>query len=161
MNLLYLHGLNSKLHHDRKEILELYPFKIIAPSIDYENRPNLLPELIDEFKEIDAVIGSSAGGLAGYYFAHLKNIPALLFNPALPFRDKIKGLPPISLQNNFLQVVLGAQDKEVNPTITLDIINKESNQNTPLEIHLIQNMGHPLPIEIFKQEVAFFWNKIR
>ncbi|MGQ1929283.1 hypothetical protein [Ornithobacterium rhinotracheale] len=39
--LLYLHGLNSCLHDDRREALQSYDVEILAPSIDYEGTSDL------------------------------------------------------------------------------------------------------------------------
>ncbi len=160
MNLLYLHGLNSKLHDDRREVLELYPFNIYAPNIDYPNHPNLLNDLLSEYKDVDLVIGSSAGGLAGYYFSGLIEKPALLFNPALPFRKLIPKLPILPIRQTLLQVVLGAQDQEVDPFESFKIISKENPENCPIKIHWNHKMGHSLPIGVFKEEVKFFCDNI-
>ena len=68
---LYLHGLNSTLHTDRRQVLKSFDLDIYAPQIDYEGNPNALQELLDTY-DVDMVIGSSAGGLGGYYFSGVK-----------------------------------------------------------------------------------------
>lgn len=82
--LLYLHGLNSCLHDDRREALQSYDVEILAPSIDYEGTPDLLNIFVEKYKSVDLIVGSSAGGLLGYYLSGILQIPAILFNPALP-----------------------------------------------------------------------------
>ena len=157
--ILYLHGLNSTLHQDRREVLEKLNVQIFAPQLDYEKNPNVLDELISEFN-VEAVIGSSAGGLAAYYFSGLKRIPALLFNPALPFRHYIQQIPDLPSRDKFLQVVLGARDTDVPAHKTFEFLTEEFDKNVPLEIHWINQMEHRLPIYIFENEVNYFWNMI-
>ena len=68
MKILYLHGLDSFLQEDRREVLLEYA-QIEAPVLDYLNAPNLFQQLINEYKDVNAIIGSSAGGLIAYYLA--------------------------------------------------------------------------------------------
>lgn len=156
---LYLHGLNSMLHQDRREVLQSFGLEIFAPSCDYERNPHLLNDLIEEFHP-DAVIGSSAGGLAGFYFSGLKEIPALLFNPALPFRNYIPQIPELPQRTKFLQIVIGARDTDVPSMHTFDFLRMEFDKTVPMEIHWINNMEHRIPLSIFQKEVAYFLQQI-
>ena len=157
--ILYLHGLNSTLHEDRREVLQQYDIEIFAPDCDYERNPNLLQELLNTFT-VDVLIGSSAGGLGGYYFSGLKKIPALLFNPALPYRHYMPSIPDLPLRETYLQLVIGARDVDVPANKTFLFLQEEFDARVPLEIHWINQMAHRLPLEIFAQEVAFFFSKI-
>ena len=49
-----------------------------------------------EFKNqsINAIIGSSMGGFAGYYLAKSLGVRAMLYNPALPYRTSIEQFVP-------------------------------------------------------------------
>ena len=80
--ILYLHGLDSHLHADREEVLARYG-GIFAPVFDYKNNPELFTHLCEEYQSIDVIIGSSAGGLIGYFLAQKLQKPCALFNPAL------------------------------------------------------------------------------
>lgn len=157
---LYLHGLNSTLHQDRRNALESFELEIFAPQLDYEGNPNVLDELIETFN-VDCVVGSSAGGLGGYYFSGIKNIPALLFNPALPFRNYMRDIPILPPRESFLQVVIGARDIDVPANKTFDFLTQEFDKNVPMEIHWFNHMEHRIPIQIFEQELRFFIHKIQ
>lgn len=156
---LYLHGLNSKLYDDRREVMQKFDLEIFAPQIDYEGNPNALTELLEEY-EVDMVIGSSAGGLGGYYFSGLKQIPALLFNPALPFRHYMPNIPQMPPREAFLQVVIGAKDTEVSPTETFNFLTKNESPTTPLEIHWINTLAHRFSIDIFEKELKCFLENV-
>lgn len=158
--LLYLHGLNSTLHTDRRQALEKYNVEIFAPQIDYENEPTALGRLLREYKDIDMIVGSSAGGLAGYYLSNLLDVPALLFNPALPFRDYLPQIPDFPHRSSLLQVVIGARDDVVNPQKSLEILQSEKKIQGTLEVHWISSMEHSLPIGIFEKEFASFFKEI-
>lgn len=156
---LYLHGLNSSLHQDRREVLEKYGLEIFAPQVDYEGNPNALQELLDSY-EVDLVVGSSAGGLGGYYFSGVKQLPALLFNPALPFRHYMKYIPDLPRRTKFLQIVLGARDEDVPPQKSFDFLTREFDKEVPMEIHWQNRLEHRIPIDVFEQELIYFLNKI-
>ncbi|MCK0204485.1 YqiA/YcfP family alpha/beta fold hydrolase [Ornithobacterium rhinotracheale] len=158
--LLYLHGLNSCLHDDRREALQSYDVEILAPSIDYEGTPDLLNIFVEKYKSVDLIVGSSAGGLLGYYLSGILQIPAILFNPALPFAKNYIDLPKLAPREKFLQVVIGAQDKVVPPLESFKILNSDDLKNAPMEIHWRNRMEHSLPIDIFTEEIAYFFNKI-
>src|SRR5690625_3209517 len=66
MNILYLHGLESKLSAEKREILKPYG-NIFAPDLDYHKNPNSIESIIKDHETtpIDVVIGSSMGGFAG------------------------------------------------------------------------------------------------
>ncbi|MDO5655790.1 MAG: YqiA/YcfP family alpha/beta fold hydrolase [Flavobacteriaceae bacterium] len=157
---LYLHGLNSQLHSNRREVMQAMGLNVFAPHCDYTSNQNLLSQLLDEY-DVDMVIGSSAGGLAGYYFSGLKKIPALLFNPALPFRHYIPHIPELPQRNSFLQIVIGARDLDVSPEKTFEFLKNEFNEDVPLEIHWINNLAHRFNIQIFESELRYFLHQIQ
>ena len=156
---LFLHGLNSQLHLDRREVMEFFDLEIYAPNCDYEGNPNMLQELIDSY-EVDLVIGSSAGGLGGYYFSGIKKIPALLFNPALPFRHYMQHIPDLPKRTKFLQIVIGARDIDVPAMKTFDFLRNEFDRDVPLEIHWINQLEHRFPIDVFRKELKYFLDQI-
>lgn len=90
MNILFLHGLESKLSDEKRAILETYG-TVIAPDLDYKSNPDAIQNLYDEFKNqnINSIIGSSMGGFAGFHLANSLGIFALLYNPALPYRNSV------------------------------------------------------------------------
>ncbi|MXV38939.1 alpha/beta hydrolase [Flavobacteriaceae bacterium Ap0902] len=157
---LYLHGLNSQLHDDRREVLKKCNLEIKAPLMDYENNPDALFDLIETF-DSDLIIGSSAGGLIGYYISGLKQVPALLFNPALPHRDYIKGIKNLPKRKVLLHVTLGSKDEVVNPRATKNYLIHNEGIQSVLKIHWIENLEHRIPIDIFESEVKSFLKSLK
>lgn len=64
MNILYLHGLESKLSVQKRAILEVYG-TVIAPDIDYNSNPNVIQNLYEEYHNQDINAISSMGGGCG------------------------------------------------------------------------------------------------
>ena len=72
MNILYLHGLDSKLSPEKRQILENYG-KVFAPDLNYYENPNVIQTLLKMYPdvEINTVIGSSIGGFAAFHVANV------------------------------------------------------------------------------------------
>ena len=160
MNILYLHGLDSNLTIGKKGILE--PFgNIFAPDLDYRANPNMIEFLYNEYKSqnINVIIGSSMGGFAGFYLSKLMQIPALLFNPALPYRTSVlQNIPVINDNHNqLLQIVIGNQDDVILAKDNLDFIMKLLPLKNDFRLHLINELGHGIPVNIFESEVNLFF----
>ena len=157
MKILYLHGLDSFLQDDRRNVLSHYG-EIFAPTINYRNAPNLFDELQNQYASADVLIGSSLGGLVVYYLAQKLGKPCLLFNPALTHRHEM----PFNPQPNpdyaaYMQVVIGLQDSVIAPWESLAILREDMNSLPNVPIHLINTMEHSYPIEIFEKEVKHFF----
>ena len=114
MKILYLHGLDSHLQDDRREILQQYG-EVYAPKIDYRATPNLFHLLQEEYSDIQSIIGSSAGGLVAYYLAQSLRKPCLLFNPALIFRTEMPNYVEFNVSYiEYMRIVIGLQDEIIN-----------------------------------------------
>lgn len=162
MNILYLHGLESKLSDEKRKILIRYGC-VSAPAIDYRNDKDSIANLVNEYKDkkIDIVIGSSMGGFAGYHIANALQKPALLFNPALAERSVLQEFPKYTNPNDsFKQLVLGAQDEVVDPATTFQFLSKNLNTSTDYLIHFRQDLAHRIPVLIFEEEVMRFFTNI-
>lgn len=160
MKILYLHGLDSFLQDDRREVLQNFG-DIYAPILNYLNTPNLFEKLLADYKTIDCVIGSSLGGLVAYYLAQKLQIPALLFNPALPFKNQLPFQTDFNKNyTQFMQVVIGIQDEVIDFQKSLSVLTADFSEKQNAEIHLLNTMKHSYPIEIFKTECDFFFKKI-
>jgi hypothetical protein len=160
MKILYLHGLDSTLQDDRRAVLNPYG-EIFAPELDYRSNPQLFSELIAQYAEVDALIGSSAGGLVVYYLAQALLKPCLLLNPALTYKNEM----PATIQPNphyaaYMQVVIGLQDSVISPWDSLAVLREELREHQPVEIHLVNTMAHSYPIGVFEREVRAFFSKI-
>lgn len=134
MNILFLHGLESKLSDPKRAILATYG-TITAPDLDYRSNPNMIQMLYDEYhnQDINAIIGSSMGGFAAYHLANSLGICALLYNPALPYRNAHEQIIPPSLPINnsaFMRIVLGAQDNIIKAKDNLNYLALQSNPTT-------------------------------
>ncbi|MFK8266684.1 YqiA/YcfP family alpha/beta fold hydrolase [Capnocytophaga cynodegmi] len=156
MKILYLHGLDSFLQDDRRAVLQQYA-TIYAPVLDYKGTPNLFEKLQETYHDVDAIIGSSAGGLVTYYLAQALQKPCLLFNPALTFRSEM----PIATRFNrsytqYMQIVIGLQDEVLPSWQILELLRNDISENQNIEIHLINKMSHSYPIDIFRKETEFF-----
>lgn len=158
--ILYLHGLDSHLQTDRAAVLAPYG-EVIAPTFDYKNNPELFGQLCHEYKDISAIIGSSAGGLVGYFLAQKLQKPCLLFNPALNYQHQMPFAPFWDKQyKQYMLLVMGVQDMVIpyKESLPIALANKAPEQQ--IDIHLIQAMEHSFPIEIFSQELKFFFEKL-
>jgi predicted esterase YcpF (UPF0227 family) len=164
MNILFLHGLESKLSDPKRTILESYG-KVIAPDLEYKSNSNVIQNLYDEFydKDINAIIGSSMGGFAAYHLANSLGICALLYNPALPYRSDIEQIIPASLpikNSPYMRFVLGAQDEVIKAKDNLIFLEQNTNPQTDYDITIKRELAHQIPIEIFEQETKAFFEQL-
>lgn len=162
MNILYLHGLKSKLSSEKRKILEQYG-KVFAPNIDYSKDHIQYTETLQQFPKIEfnVIIGSSMGALNSYIISNWIGRPALLFNPPLSkhpwsiMHPKVKFIRGIALK----QMVLGARDEVVNPQETLNYIGSRlGGDEVVIKIH--PQLGHRIPLDVFEAEVKEFFSKI-
>lgn len=164
MNILYLHGLDSKLNSEKRKILEKFG-NVFAPDLDYYNDEKAIDSIQKLFpgEEMNVVIGSSMGGFAGYHVANILNKPALLFNPALQKRSVQQVIPEYESRDSVLRkIVLGQLDEVVNPADTLLYISENDLQGkTDLYLHLRPDLSHRIPTVVFEEEVADFFKKLR
>ena len=84
MNILYLHGLMSKLSPEKRKVLEQYG-EVFAPDINYPKKHIQPAEILKQYPdtEFNVIIGSSMGALNAYIISENIGRPALLFNPPL------------------------------------------------------------------------------
>ena len=161
MNILYLHGLNGSLSFEKQEILERFG-KVHSPSIDYENNQDSIRWLQIEYKDekIDLIIGSSMGGFAGYYLSKLYQVPSLLFNPALAYRNVLQSIPSTTQSNNgSIHIVLGSKDPPIDPKSTLNFLGDILMHPQNYSIHIRHDLEHRIPVSVFEEEVAKFMSE--
>lgn len=162
MNILYIHGLDSKLSAEKRDILERFG-KVHAPDINYYENKNAINSILDYYPEveIDIVMGSSMGAFAGYHVADILDRPALLFNPALEHRSVEQYIPEVTGSHSKLKhIILGQQDEVVSPRDTLDYLMNNLNPVTHLHLHLVPRMGHNIPVKFFEEEVSAFFKSL-
>jgi len=164
MNILFLHGLESKLSDEKRAILENYG-TVIAPDLDYKSNPNVVQNLYDEYKDqdINAIIGSSMGGFAGFYLANSLGICALIYNPALPYRNSVvQNIPlPLSKKHSpLLRIVLGGQDDVINAADNLNFLSQNFSDLKDCSIEIINELAHQIPIHIFEEQTEAFFERL-
>ena len=162
MNILYLHGLDSKLSAEKRGILETYG-KVFAPDLDYYQDSNAIETILELYPDVDinTVIGSSMGGFVAYHVSNALFRPALLFNPALRKRSVPQNIPGDNNDyNNLKQIVIGQKDEVVSPADTLSFLSEDFNPVTDVHLHLVPRLGHRIPVKLFEEEVKSFFKKL-
>jgi predicted esterase YcpF (UPF0227 family) len=158
---LFLHGLESLLSDNKRETLLKFSEDVISPTLDYKNNPNIFQFLVEkyQYENIDVIIGSSMGGLMGYYLSRKINVPCLLFNPALPYRGVPQNIEKNIGSNSLTYIVLGKKDNIINFKENFEFIMNDIKDNDDIQIKIINKLVHRIPFEIFSQEVFNFFEQ--
>ncbi|RZL41903.1 MAG: hypothetical protein EOP00_24110 [Pedobacter sp.] len=159
MNILYLHGLESKLSEVKREIL--LPFgTVFAPDLDYKNNAEIFDWILNSYKNqtFNCIIGSSMGGFMGYHIAMHLNIPALLLNPALPIRSLNQNVPQSIVVKDYqrFSFVLGSQDETVPAVSNLKFFAENLVPTMQYSIKIRPDLAHQIPLETFEEECSAF-----
>jgi hypothetical protein len=160
MNILYLHGLNSKLSDPKRKILEQYG-QVLAPDINYTEK-HFQPDLIlKEFPNIEfnVVMGSSMGALNAYAISEIIGRPALLFNPPLSKYQEVESKRKFTRGLTSKKILLGGSDDVVNAAETLNFLGQNL-QKSELDIKVLPQLGHRIPIDVFTEQVKKFFKDI-
>lgn len=157
MNILYLHGLNSKLSPEKRTVLENYG-QVFAPDIDYSKKYIQPTTVLNAYKstEFDVVIGSSMGALNAYIISDNIGRPALLFNPPLSRYQKVTFTTYFTKNAAPKQLLLGAQDEVVNPTETLAFLANHLKEDS-LRLNVDSQLEHRIPVLIFEAQISEFF----
>jgi predicted esterase YcpF (UPF0227 family) len=160
MNILFLHGLESKLSEPKRVILEKYG-QVIAPDLDYKSNPNMIEDLYTTYhnQNISVIIGSSMGGFAGYYLAQLLKLPSMLYNPALPYRSSIEQIVPSHLAMNHpasMRIVLGSKDTVIKAKDNLAFLAQHISEKTDYKLVIRKELAHQIPVAVFEEETLIF-----
>lgn len=157
LNILYLNGFKSKLNDSKKEILQSYG-NLTAPYVDHHNEENIYLKyaniVINE--KIDLIIGSSMGGALGFLLSSNFNIPALLFNPAVPYYDG--ELIPTQKVTAFQKCVIGNLDTIILPSNTLSFLRENNSPN--ISIKVLNDLAHQIPLTVFEKEIDIFMKEL-
>ena len=151
---LYIHGLDSSPKKNKLNIIKKKSTDF-SFHLDYRNEKNTFKILSNCIKEnnINSVIGSSFGGMLGYWLSKKHKILSLLFNPAMHIStDKIyyeisDNKSPLTI------VILGKNDEIVNPIKTKEILQKSNNNIKIIEC----DIGHKIDLITFKTQVDYFF----
>ncbi len=163
MKTLYIHGLDSFPRPKKLKILEQAGLIVHALHIDYRNQYhayNLLYEYATKNK-IEFIVGSSLGGLLGYYLSKQLGIKCLLFNPALIFKSIELHIPQLKEDNcKARYIVLGAKDPIINPVKNLNFLEKNNNKDTVQKIITCNWLEHSIDFITFSETVNWAVNNI-
>jgi len=128
MNILFLHGLDSKPYEDRIKLLSKYG-NVDMPLIDYRNQPNIFYTYLEKVKEkhYDVIVGHSLGGCLAFHLCNqLQDTECLLFMPSFKSpSEKFLSLPDVidtTLVPDDLLTIISVNDKVVNNDATYDMI---------------------------------------
>lgn len=154
MNILYLHGLESKLSVDKRVILQGFG-EVIAPDLDYFNDSDCIQQLFEKYKneKIDVIIGSSMGGFAGFYLSQMMQKPAFLFNPALKERSVFQEIPTTNLHKTKITILLGVKDDVVPNEKTFEFLKRYQTESQ-ISILMQHEMAHGVPLAVFENELT-------
>ena len=160
-HIVYFHGLDSSLSDEKRKVMA--PFgSIYAPTYDYRDA-NVLSAIADSFDELPeytVFIGSSFGGYQANIYSSLFDLPCLMFNPALKFRQVGKALDKLFPKDrlSISYVVLGKQDDVIDYKDTQKFINKHFKGYK--EVYFEEEMGHRVPIDIFEEHIKNFFEYV-
>lgn len=162
MNILYLHGLKSKLSEEKRSILENYG-KVFAPDIDYSELHIQPQQILQKYPDthFNVIIGSSMGALNAYIISDWIGRPALLFNPPLSRHPETIELPKEKYFRGLSskQLLLGARDEVVDPKETLAFLSGHLLEND-FEITIDPHLSHRIPPDLFEEQVERFFSKL-
>lgn len=160
MNILYLHGLKSKLSTGKRRVLEKYG-NVYAPDINYDNQHIQPIEILKHYVnvELNVVIGSSMGALNAYIISENIGRTALLFNPPLSKYQVVNFKAHFTKGLASKQILLGGNDDVVNPSETLNFLGQHLSK-AELNIKTDPYLGHRIPVSIFGEQVKLFFSTI-
>ena len=142
--IVYLHGLESESGGTKVSFLAEKGM-VYAPAIDYKTLD--LNEFIFTLGMPDLIIGSSMGGYVADIIGSQLGVDVLLFNPALHNRTIIREFnEDYGSQGYKRTIVLGTEDKVINPEITKKLWSVKGNEAIHDEI---EGMGHRTPLDVF------------
>jgi hypothetical protein len=156
-NCLYIHGLHSDVNRDKVDIMAKYFDKVVARHIIYSREHNAYDMLREMCRDegVNFIIGSSFGGYLGFYLSRELQLPSVLFNPALLFREQdntyIK--TPSQDPSPFSLFVIGELDDVIPPASTEQIIRENDVEDN---IHVVKCswLGHRIDLGTFDAMLA-------
>ena len=142
--IVYLHGLESESGGTKVSFLAEKGM-VYAPNMDYVTLD--LHEFILTLGMPDLIIGSSIGGYVADLIGSRLGVDVLLFNPALHNRTTIREFNVDYGNERYKRtIVLGTEDKVINPEITKKLWSVHGNEAIHDEV---EGMGHRTPLDVF------------
>lgn len=155
MKAIWMHGMGGSPNREKMELMEQYGLLPHALHIDYNNEP-LRFEILKDYcikNGIELLVGSSFGGLMGFWLSEELGIPCLLLNPAVSLSGKNKTKPAsaTNLKSPLCLVALGGMDEQVDPQRTLLFMEKDRREGKEILTKVLENEGHGLSLEAFRE----------
>ncbi|WP_313376014.1 YqiA/YcfP family alpha/beta fold hydrolase [Chishuiella sp.] len=161
MKFAYLHGYQGSVTDEKSEYLDSLG-DCYKPSIDYDNEPNIVKELIAKFQKepIDFIAGTSLGGMISYYLGMVLDIPVFMFNPAVIAIERLKPFIPEQLMKGIpkqLNVVFtGLKDDVIDPKLQIAFVDELKGKNAKIEQFFDADMTHLVTLKEFKKAFETF-----
>ena len=163
---IYLHGYQGYVTDEKKAFLNQFG-DVYAPNIEYDNNPNVLFELYDEFKDqkLDFVSGTSLGGILVYHLALLLDLPCLLLNPAVTAMEQVKDFIPKEAftiePSKKILVLVGMKDSIVNPEEQIKFFDRINSESNHVNLKIEEDLVHFVPYDVFESTFKEFREYIK
>ena len=161
MKFAYLHGYQGFVTDEKRvylnELGDCY-----APTIDYDNAPTLIQDLVAQFTKepIQFIAGTSLGGMISYYLGLILNVPVLMFNPAVIAIERLKPFLSDELLNAVPQkqnmVFTGLKDDVVEPKFQIEFVENLKQKNANITQFFDEEMTHLVTLEEFEKGFTTF-----
>jgi hypothetical protein len=103
------------------------------------------------------------GGFAGFYLANSFGVCALLYNPALPYRNNVVQNIPSDLpkkRSPLMRIVLGGQDDVIKAKDNLVFLSQNFSELKECKIQIINELAHQIPVAVFKNQTEIFFQEL-
>ena len=161
MKFAYLHGYQGFVTDEKRvylnELGDCY-----SPTIDYDNAPTLIQDLVAQFTKepIEFIAGTSLGGMISYYLGLILNVPVLMFNPAVIAIERLKPFLSDELLNAVPQkqnmVFTGLKDDVVEPKFQIEFVENLKQKNANITQFFEEEMTHLVTLEEFEKGFTTF-----
>ncbi len=161
MKFAYLHGYQGFVTDEKREYLETLG-DCFAPTIDYDNAPTLVQDLIAQFTKepIEFIAGTSLGGMLSYYLGLVLNVPVLMFNPAVIAIERLKPflteqlLQAVPNQKNV--IFTGLKDDVIEPKFQIEFVDALKSKKANIEQIFDADMTHLITLQEFEKAFDTF-----
>lgn len=181
-NILYIHGSRGELSNDEFQKVNVsrrnqtmynmfsqFGDNVYWPSLYYHGGDMIfdeMEEMIHE-KNIDVLVGNSAGGYVSFYLSNKYNLPNLSVNPAMAESSEAPTLQYMKelfdeINGNQI-VVIGEEDSKVNGGVdgeeVIKLLKIIEFEQAGGEIITLPGVKHRLEPKIFNEVFRYFYKK--
>ncbi len=130
---------------------------VVALHIDYRKENGVYKKLKStiEKEKVEFIVGSSMGGLIGYWLGEDLGLPCLLLNPAMSYLDEL--MPHLPKINNrqcpARFVVIGAHDASVDPQKNIRFFRNAERTDCHQRVVVCEWLAHQIDFNTFDEMV--------